>query len=304
MSNDPFSDILRMTQAKSIVSGGVAAGGRWSLHIPAAGQLVFAAIVKGGCWLRLDGHKKALRLEQGDVGLLSGRKGFVICSSPSARPTELELTDSWGEITTIGDGSGCTWLAGRVALDKANAFLLTEALPSIIHVRAWSPLAGSLRWIVEQIIEEQTSTLPGASIASAQLAQLFFIKILRAHLAGPRAAPRGWLRAVSDDRLVHALRSMHEDPSRNIGLSELAKAAGMSRTRFAVHFKSVVGLAPLAYLTEWRMRLAQRALRDDETSMFELAASLGYASESAFSHAFKRVTGIAPRNYRTSARAG
>ncbi len=291
-----------MTEAKSIVSGGVAAGGTWSLHIPAAGQLVFAAILEGGCWLRLDGQKRGVRLEQGDVGLLAGRKGFVICSSLKARPTKLALVDRWGEITKIGDGSGCTWLAGRVALEPSNAFLLTEALPPLVLVRASSPLASSLRWLVEELVAEQTSTLPGASIASAQLAQLFFVKILRAHLAGSSVAPRGWLRALGDDRLVHALRAMHADPSCNVGLGDLAKLAGMSRTRFAVHFKSVVGTAPLAYLTEWRMRIAQRALREDDTSIAELATSVGYTSESAFSNAFKRVTGMAPRNYRSSAR--
>lgn len=302
MSSDPFSDILQMTEARSIVSGGVAAGGTWSLHIPAAGQLVFAAVLEGACWLRLDGHKRAVRLSAGDAGLLTGRKGFVICSSLKARPTQLELTDRWGEITTIGDGSGCTWLAGRVALEPSNAFLLTKALPPLVHVRASSPLASSLRWIVEELVAEQTSTLPGASVASAQLAQLFFVKILRAHLAGSSVAPRGWLRAVGDDRLVHALRAMHDDPRRDIGLDELAKLAGMSRTRFAVHFKAVVGVAPLAYLTEWRMHLAQRALRKQDTSIAELAASVGYTSESAFSNAFKRVTGVAPRNYRRSMR--
>lgn len=68
--------------------------------------------------------------------------------------------------------------------------------------------------------------------------------------------------------------------SRRVGLVDLAKAAGMSRTRFAVHFKALAGVAPLTYQTAWRMRLAERALREDDTSVFELAASLGYASES------------------------
>jgi AraC-like DNA-binding protein len=302
VSSDPFSDVLRLTEARSIVSGRGAAGGTWSLHVPASGRIVFAAMLKGGCWLRLDGQKKPYRLEAGDVGLIPGRRGFVICSSLKARPLELVLRDTWDEDKQIGDGSGCTWLAGRVALDPSNAALLLEALPPLIHVSASSRFAASLRRIVEDLIEEQTSTLPGASVASAHLAQLFFVKILRAHLAGPSAPPRGWLRAIRDDRLVHALRLMHGDPSRDLGLSDLAKAAGMSRTRFAVCFKSVVGVAPLAYLRAWRMRLAQRVLREEDTSIAELAGSLGYASESAFHHAFKRVTGVAPRTFRTRAR--
>jgi AraC-like DNA-binding protein len=49
------------------------------------------------------------------------------------------------------------------------------------------------------------------------------------------------------------------------------------------------------------MKLAQRVLREEEVSVAQIAASVGYTSESAFSNAFKRVTGSAPRNYRTSA---
>ncbi len=74
----------------------------------------------------------------------------------------------------------------------------------------------------------------------------------------------------------------------------------MSRSTFAVHFKTIAGVAPLTYLTEWRMRLAERALRDEPTSVSEVARSLGYTSESAFSNAFKRVSGKSPRAYRNA----
>jgi AraC-like DNA-binding protein len=91
---------------------------------------------------------------------------------------------------------------------------------------------------------------------------------------------------------------MHAEPGRPWELGQLAKAASMSRSTFALRFKTVLGVAPLTYLTEWRMRLAEKALRDDGTSVAALAQSLGYASEAAFSHAFKRVTGSAPKRYR------
>ena len=46
------------------------------------------------------------------------------------------------------------------------------------------------------------------------------------------------------------------------------------------------------------MRLAEGALRDGDTTIAALAAELGYASESSFSHAFQRVTGTTPGRYR------
>jgi AraC-like DNA-binding protein len=78
----------------------------------------------------------------------------------------------------------------------------------------------------------------------------------------------------------------------------------MSRTTFAVRFKAAAGVAPLTYLTQWRMRLAERALREEGTPVAVLAGKLGYGSESAFSIAFKRVTGNAPRHYRRAGLGG
>src|SRR5262249_43526835 len=130
-----------------------------------------------------------------------------------------------------------------------------------------------------------------------------FVQILRAHLATAGTLTAGWLRALGDRGIAPALRLMHADPGRSWRLDELAKAAAMSRTTFALHFRTVAGVAPLTYLTEWRMHLAERALREENMPVAALAQSLGYTSESAFSNAFKRVTGKAPKRYRTAVRA-
>ena len=60
---------------------------------------------------------------------------------------------------------------------------------------------------------------------------------------------------------------------------------------------AAAGVAPLAYLARWRMRLAERALRQGDVPVVVLARDLGYASESAFSHAFKRIVGVSPSRY-------
>jgi AraC-like DNA-binding protein len=115
------------------------------------------------------------------------------------------------------------------------------------------------------------------------------------------AIPAGWLRTMSDPRLAPALSLMHAEPARAWQLDELADACAMSRTTFALRFRTATGVAPLTYLTDWRMRLAGRALINGTESVASIALSLGYTSESAFSNAFKRVTGQSPRNYRASA---
>jgi AraC-like DNA-binding protein len=127
---------------------------------------------------------------------------------------------------------------------------------------------------------------------------LLFVQIIRFYLSAAKPLTTGWLRALNDERLSPALRSMHREPARDWHLGELAKQAGMSRTSFATRFKVVAGLAPLTYLSNLRMRLAEQALREGAMSVSELGESLGYASDSAFSNAFKRMTGMAPKHYR------
>jgi AraC-like DNA-binding protein len=92
----------------------------------------------------------------------------------------------------------------------------------------------------------------------------------------------GWLRAVTDKRIAASLQLMHGEPGRNWHLDELARASAMSRATFAMYFKTVAGVAPMTYLTQWRMRLAEQALRENRVQIGDVGRPLGYTSESAF----------------------
>jgi AraC-like DNA-binding protein len=300
---DPFSDVLALADARSVVSGGFAAGGRWALRFPVPEQIKFFGVVTGGCWLRVDRAKAPVRLEAGDV-FLPWQVSFVLASDLTAPQLDARKVFPPNGSTTarLGSGDGCFVLGGHVKVDAVGTAVLAEVLPPLIHVRAGSRHATVVQWILEQLAGEREAPLPGATIASAQLAQLMFLHILRAQLETAGALDTGWLRAAGDKRLAPVLQRMHADPRRAWHLGELAKAAAMSRTSFAEYFRRVAGVAPLTYLMQWRMRLAQRALRDDDSPISALAHELGYASESAFSNAFKRVVGIAPNHYRSAVR--
>jgi AraC-like DNA-binding protein len=303
MSPDPFSEILRFTHAESLVTGGFTAGGPWAIRFPAPEKIKFFAVVKGQCWVQIDGEPEPFHFETGDVGLMAARRSFILASTPDVAPVEaMALFSGAGRSTAqLGDGKDFAYLGGHVMLDPTSGRLLADVLPPWIHIQAASPQATAFRWLLDQLVEERAAELPGAQLASAQLAQLLFIQILRAHLKTATVMPAGWLRALADPRVAPALRLMHSDPGRSWHLEELAKACAMSRTTFAFHFRTVAGVAPLTYLTQWRMRLAERTLREQATPVAVVAQSLGYTSESAFSNAFKRVTGRSPRAFRRHA---
>jgi AraC-like DNA-binding protein len=65
----------------------------------------------------------------------------------------------------------------------------------------------------------------------------------------------------------------------------------------------VTGETPGTYLTQWRMDLAARRLRDTDDSLEAVAHSVGYTSVYAFSRAFSRLRSVPPGQYRTRARS-
>lgn len=300
IEGDPLSDILRLLDAQPVVAGGFSAGGTWAIRFPQPNKIKFFALVKGRCWLSFGPRTEPVDVGEGDVFLLNGERSFILASDRDAEPVEAtSLFSGRGRRTVqIGDGCGCTQIGGHVKLAPSNDALLTDVLPPLIHIRADCEQAGVLQWLLARLVTEFETERPGASLASAYLVQLMFVEMLRVQLDTGADIPSGWLRAIGDPRLGPALRLMHGDPAKAWRLDELAAAAAMSRTAFATRFKSLAGMAPLTWLTHWRMRMARHALIQEATPIAVLAARFGYASESAFSSAFKRVSGVAPRDYR------
>jgi transcriptional regulator GlxA family with amidase domain len=108
-------------------------------------------------------------------------------------------------------------------------------------------------------------------------------------------------RSIVDGRVLKAIALMQEDPAKRWTVEGLARAVGLSRAAFARRFEAVTGLAPLRHLTHRRMLLAAELLRDADASLAEIAARVGYASEFAFSRAFKRHHGQPPGVFRRNA---
>ena len=120
---------------------------------------------------------------------------------------------------------------------------------------------------------------------------------IRVHIAASGEHPAGWLRALNDPQVGKSLRLIHEKPADSWTVEALADGVAMSRSGFAEKFSSLVGEPPLSYLTRWRMLLAADRLLHSREPISVIAPALGYESESAFSTAFKRVMGCAPRRY-------
>jgi AraC-like DNA-binding protein len=301
VDGDPLTDILTLASARCVEVGKLEAGGSWALRFPPPRKIKFVAVVKGACWLTVEGEVEALRIETGDVFVLPAQRSFVLAGDLNAPQVDglKVFLDALDQTVKVGDGDDFFAVGAHVTFDPKRGAVLAEVLPSLLHVRASSAEAPAIRWLLDQLANEVAVDRPGSALASRQLAQLLFVQIIRSYLQSSGSRSAGWIKALGDERIAPALRLMHQDPARAWQLSALAKEACMSRTSFALRFKATVGVAPLTYLQNLRMRLAEHELREGSAPVSQLGLSLGYASESAFSSAFKRTTGMAPKRYRS-----
>ncbi|MCH9681416.1 MAG: AraC family transcriptional regulator [Deltaproteobacteria bacterium] len=108
--------------------------------------------------------------------------------------------------------------------------------------------------------------------------------------------------------ISEAILRLQLDLDHDWNLEELAGAAGYAAPHFATLFRQVVGEPPLRYLRSLRLeRAAQDLVEEDGRSVLEIGMEAGYTSAEAFSRAFRRATGLAPRTFRQramDARAG
>ena len=125
-----------------------------------------------------------------------------------------------------------------------------------------------------------------------------FVEAIRAHVQSDALEEGNWFRAVFDAKLAAALHAIHMQPEQPWTVASLAKTTGMSRSVFAERFTTLMGLSPLRYLAQCRMQRAKHLLRESTLGIKNIAAKVGYRSESAFCQAFKREYGESPARLR------
>jgi AraC-like DNA-binding protein len=306
---DPLAAVLDRVRLRGTVLGVAELGAPWGLRSPGFEDLACHLVVRGGAQLDIAGRRpRTIALRAGDVALVAAGTVHAIRDAPRSATVPFRRlrqaprvdirTVRWG-----GDGPRTTLVVGCLELDSAGRELLTAALPTVVHLPAETASAGQLG-LVHALAGEVAQPGPGAEPVLTRLAELLFIHALRSCIAAG-TVEGGWLRGLSDPAIARVLAAVHADPGAAWTVAGMAARAGMSRSAFAPAFHRLVGASPLAYVTDWRMRLAASALErpGDVESLKAIAARAGYGSDEAFSRAFKQWAGAPPGQYRRDALA-
>lgn len=99
--------------------------------------------------------------------------------------------------------------------------------------------------------------------------------------------------------LVEFLRSLKAPEVFQYNLEEIISGSGYSHTRFCTLFKQYFGKSFKVYINELRINYACAMLISTDSSILDIALTVGYSSASHFIKRFKEELGVSPRVYRS-----
>lgn len=230
------------------------------------------------------GHLHLLR--QGSLAVTDAQDRVALVDEPSvlffARPMAHRL-DALGP-------AGAELVCASVDFGVGDENPLLRALPPCLVV----PLARlpGLELTQQLLFAEAFRRRCGHDAVVNRLTEVLLIQVLR-YAIEQQLVDGGLMAGLADPRLHRALAAVHAEPARAWTLESMAAVAGMSRSRFAAHFASRVGIPPGEYLTGWRLGLARALLRRG-LPVKQVACDVGYANASALGRVFARRLGSSP----------
>lgn len=311
MRDDPVGRALHTVRMRSTFYCQCELAEPWALAMPVVEDSVsFHAVTAGRCWLRVPGSDP-VELQGGDFALVAQGVGHELLSSPgAATPQRVDLlpqdylNPQFSHLRHGGSGRSSRLICGVVTFDAPAAREVLASLPESIVITSSDADAPAVRELLRIMGEELAAPRPGGEAVATRLADILVVQAVRTWLARSADAGGAWLRAMRDPHIGAALSAIHADPGHPWTLDRLARTGKMSRSAFSARFTTLVGQSPVAYLTRWRMLVANQQLADGGTTVTELATELGYQSEAAFNRAFKRVIGTTPGAMRVQAAGG
>ncbi|RKT54337.1 AraC family transcriptional regulator [Saccharothrix australiensis] len=305
---DPIDDVLSARSGEDSRYVLVQARGPWGISFRSPRATYVMMVRSGRCWWLRGANTAPALLTPGACFLVQADAEFAVADEPGRSTVSCEsllAAERDPSVRHGGNGPLTEIVSARLALDSGVTEPLLRALPPVLRFDLDDSADDALRSTFRLLELERSFPGFGSGFIMSRLAEALFVYALRTYVSSSATAPHGWLAALSDPRLAPALRELHTDIAHPWTVKELASRAGMSRAAFAAAFKQKTGDSPINHLTCWRMHRAKRLLRDTQLSLGQIARTIGYDTDAAFSRAFRRVEGVAPgtwrRRWRTSA---
>lgn len=329
MTRDTLSDVLRQVHLQGTLLFHVDARPPWVVEALAASEIpdsvmpgsahvmAYHVVTSGCCWAAVPGEPP-VRAQRGDVLVFARGDAHVLSSAPDMRadyainpfllapsrrpPFFLSVR---GDEVTAAPGhrdpgrDDTVLLCGFFGCDAQPFNPLLSHLPRLLHVARRGDDEVSLTdSFIRTAVQESALGRPGGEAVLERLSEMMFVDLVRGYLDALPIGQTGWLAGLRDRHVGRALMLLHERPAQHWSVDVLAERVGVSRSTLHERFVHFIGLAPMQYLSGWRMQLAAGLLARTKASVVAVALDVGYESEAAFTRAFRKATGMPPGQWR------
>lgn len=144
------------------------------------------------------------------------------------------------------------------------------------------------------MVQEATSQSMSYELVCHNLLEILLIKILRHQHFDLEVSKQS--KATKDISFIkHYLETYYHE---SIQLEDLASMTHLSRFYISHSFKKEIGMSPMEYLIDIRIKESKILLRTTNYSISQVADIVGFTTPTYFSKQFRKSTGISPTDYR------
>jgi AraC family transcriptional regulator, activator of mtrCDE len=284
---------------------------RVSYEQSAANEIPYHVVLKGTAFLEDPDTRSSRELRAGDIVLLPHGSAHLLHDGSGLPPASAHEKEGANFIVSenAGPGERLDMLCGRFFVERPHDRLIRVYLPTTLVVRATddrtdgetATAAEQLASLVRLMRTEAVGDKLGGYAMLNMLSSALFALTLRV-ASESQQVPTGLLRLAAQPRLAPAVSAMFKDPGKAWTLPELAQLCNMSRATFMRHFEDAVGRTAHDLLTDIRMSLAAKALKNSSATTEAVAELVGYQSIAAFRRSFAQRMGVTPGEWRRASR--
>lgn len=279
-----FSKLLSTFRLTAEIYNNSQLCGQWQVHAHSDGLTCFHMVTIGRCRMLVPNIGE-FELELGDLVVFPREIPHTMLPFEGAPETQFKTKIFTPDSSKYGTGLLC----GTLNFEHQGFNHILDALPKVFIIKQHD--AKWIKPLLMQIQDEVFEQVNSDKNMLNRLSELLFVYALRHHMQQHGAS--GVFTLFASIELAPALQLMRDHPDKNWSLEQFGKACSMSRTKFSQLFKKVSGYTVNEFFTWWRMQLAFDYLRQGQR-ITQVSEQVGYASESAFSRAFKKCFAINP----------
>lgn len=161
------------------------------------------------------------------------------------------------------------------------------------------PEDATLRQILLLLVQELHAGGPNGSLFVDGLAIAATAHLIR-HYSTLFTSSQSLPSRLAAWRLKRVNEFIEANLDQPITLDDLAVVAGVGPSYFPRVFRQATGSTPYQFVLHRRIKHSMELLAERELSVAEIALAVGFANQSHFTTAFRKVNGITPGEYRNS----